>query len=61
MSEDQARYLSRVCHRMMPVLETIDIETQDVLAKICADRPISQEDGVALATALLLELQRRRR
>ena len=60
LSQEQARYLSRVCHRMMPVLETVDVETQDVLAKICADRPITQEDGVALATALLLELQRRR-
>jgi hypothetical protein len=45
---------------MMPVLETVDVETQDVLAKLCDDEPATQEDAIALATALLLELQRRR-
>jgi hypothetical protein len=54
------KHLTLACRRMAPVLDSVDIETQDALARLCADRPITQADGVALATALLLELQRRR-
>jgi hypothetical protein len=45
---------------MAPALDTVDAETQEALTKLVPDVPITQEDGVALATALLLELQRRR-
>jgi hypothetical protein len=54
------KLLARVCRQMAPVLDSVDAETQDALARLCENRPITQEDGVALATALLLELQRRR-
>jgi hypothetical protein len=52
------RHLALACRRLLPVLDTVDVETQDALARLCDNRPITQADGVALATALLLELQR---
>jgi hypothetical protein len=54
------KLLARACRQMAPVLDSVDVETQEALTKLVLDVPVTQEDAIALATALLLELQRRR-
>jgi hypothetical protein len=45
----------------MRVLENIDIEMQDALAKLCdPNSEVTRKDGEALAIALILELREKK-
>ena len=46
---------------MAPVLDGVDIETSEVLAKLCDPlAEITKADGLALGVAFLLELKARK-
>jgi len=58
MQHVTTKNLARACHQMAPILATTDIETQEALSRLCD--PLAQferEDGIAIATALLLQLR----
>jgi hypothetical protein len=46
---------------MLPVLAATDIETQEALSRLCdPSAEFKRDDGLVLATALLLELRSKR-
>jgi hypothetical protein len=52
--------LARVCHRMEPMLQNVDPETVDAIARLLDDRQeFRREDGVALAVGSLTEVATR--
>ncbi|HUZ92284.1 MAG TPA: hypothetical protein VMU78_10355 [Methylocella sp.] len=55
------KLFAKVCHQMAPVLDEVDIETSEVLAKLCDPQAeITKADGLALGVAFLLELKARK-
>jgi hypothetical protein len=61
MQHVTAKNLARACHKMLPILAATDIETQQALARLCdPSAEFKRDDGLAIATALLLELRSRR-
>jgi hypothetical protein len=55
-----SKSLARACHKMLPVLARCDAETQEALCRLYDEQSdFKREDGLALATALLLELRSR--
>jgi hypothetical protein len=58
MQHVTAKNLARACHKMLPILAATDIETQQALARLCDPlAEFKREDGIAIATALLLQLR----
>jgi hypothetical protein len=54
------KIFAAVCRRMLPLLETVDTETQEVLSRICDERvEITRADATAIGVAYLLELRSR--